>query len=82
VSYKIYGISVLKLAEEPDFGLDGCIRKVITSPGEVAVGERFGPVSWFHWVDEGGLLVVAQVRQSGDVECSHHVLLARVSVGC
>jgi hypothetical protein len=71
----------IEAVEESDFGLDGCIRKVTTSPGEVTVGERLGSVSWLHWVDEGGLLVVAQVRQSGDIECSHHILLARVSVG-
>jgi hypothetical protein len=70
----------IKAVEEPDFGLDCCIRKVITPPGEITVGESSGAVSWFHWVDEGGLLVVAQVRQSGDVERSHHILLARVSV--
>lgn len=65
----------LQVVEEFDLGLDCRVGEVAAARGEVAFGEELVAVAGFHWVDEAGLLVVAQVGQSGNIERGHHLVV-------
>lgn len=41
----------------------------------ICLAERLCAVALFHWVNEAGLLVVAKVSESSDVESSHHLVV-------
>lgn len=55
--------------------MDLAIREIARTSRKITFRERLCAVALFHGINEAGLLIIAKVREGGDVHGSHHLVV-------